>query len=77
MLKFTEDDVLSNGRDPSYPGISGWWKEQFNSDFTTDYNAAVETEKDYGDSFERLVTIQGKVLRVTCSFDGYSAQQVY
>lgn len=78
-LIFREDDCLINGRDPDYRGIHAWWPERFaGRKFVTDWDAAVETEVDHGDSFTRTICMppSNEVFEVTYSFDGYSVRQL-
>ena len=73
---FQEDECLRN--DPTYPGICGWWKQQFPSrDFNKDWESlsSRDTEIDGGDHFVRVLKVghpRYKYLTVVFSFDGYS-----
>lgn len=72
---FQEDDALIHGQDPDYPGVHGWWENQFpGRRFVDDWRAAVLTEEDHQDCFIRTLEIDGKQYRVQYSFDGYAVE---
>lgn len=70
---FTDDDCLHH--DPTYPGIRGWWRDTFGVEFKECWDSAEATELDFGDSFERQITIQERKIFVTFSFDGYHVDE--
>lgn len=62
-------------RDPDYPGIRGWWWDQFGVSFKESWDANEATEQDFADSFERQIMIQGRKMFVTLSPDGYHVDE--
>jgi hypothetical protein len=68
---FIEDECLRHDRD--YPGIRGWWEQQFpGREFRLDWDRAIATEQDHGDHFTRSIPIDGWTYVVVNSFDGYA-----
>jgi len=65
---FREDECLRF--DPDYPGIRGWWKENFNRNFRIDWDIAVDTEIDGGDNFTRVLWVDGVRYFVTYDCNG-------
>lgn len=72
-LLFQEDECLR--KDPTYPGVRAWYREQFDSNFDKDWDDAESSEVDQGDTFWRKIVKGNRTLAVR--FDYTQTYSVY